>query len=130
MSILVAGAMTCSPCLRQLAQDLTYAGSWYVYILQMNEKMSHSSIGLMPWNMPSSYWKSYRDKRLRKYLWCTKTDTYNQNYFSYWITPIDKKCPFVFIFLIYSIHTLNFLTIVEMEDLFTFGLNPLYRYVI
>lgn len=48
MSILVAGAVTYSPCLRQLAQERTYARSWYVFILQMNEKMSHSSIGPMP----------------------------------------------------------------------------------
>lgn len=48
MRILVAGAMTYSPCLTQLVQELTYTGSWYVFILQMNEKMSHSSIGPMP----------------------------------------------------------------------------------
>lgn len=128
MSILVAGAMTYTLCFRQLAQELTYAGSWYVFILQMNEKMSHSSVGLMPWNMPSSYWRSYSDKRLRKYLWCTKY-RYVKLFFllNY---PIDKKHPFVFIFLIYIIHIFNFLPIVEMEGLFTFGLNPLYRHVI
>lgn len=37
MSILVAGAMTYSLCLRQPAQELTYTGSWYIFILQMNE---------------------------------------------------------------------------------------------